>query len=186
VVTNYRLTPEVVHPGHIQDIARAFAWTYRNITRYGGDPERIFLGGHSAGGHLAALLALDERYLAAEGLSPELVRGVIGISGVYDLNAIPGFEAIFGADPEARRDASPIAHIAEREELPPFLLLYAQFDLPGLAEQAQEFAAALRAYGGVVDLKEISRRDHVTIIGLIGRPGDPTTAAMLDFLHRTL
>jgi len=107
VIINYRLTPEVRHPGHVQDVARAFAWTYRNITAHGGNPAGIFVMGHSAGGHLAALLALDEQYLEAEGLTTSLIRGAMPISGVYNLNAIPGFDSIFTSDPEVRRNASP-------------------------------------------------------------------------------
>lgn len=181
VVVNYRLTPEVVHPDHIHDVARAFAWVYQHIAEYGGDPEQIFLSGHSAGGHLAALLALDGRYLAAEGLSTDPIRGVIAISGIYNLNEMPGFTAVFGTDPQARRDASPIAYVGPH--LPPFLLLYAQFDLPSLDAQAEEFGTALGEQGGEVQVVEIPLRDHVTIVGLIGRSGDPTTEEMLDFLR---
>ncbi len=83
VLPNYRLSPGVKHPEHVKDVARAFAWTKAHVAEHGGRPDRLFLAGHSAGGHLAALLATDERYLKAEGLSTEDVRGVIGVSGVY-------------------------------------------------------------------------------------------------------
>lgn len=83
VLPNYRLTPAVQHPEHIRDVARAFAWTARHIQDYGGDPNRLFVGGHSAGGHLSALLATDESYLKAEGLSRRAIRGVVAVSGVY-------------------------------------------------------------------------------------------------------
>jgi acetyl esterase/lipase len=89
VLPNYRLSSAIPfvagarHPDHVKDVARAFAWTREHIGRYGGDPDRLYVGGHSAGGHLAALLATDERYLAAEGLGTEDVKGVIAVSGVY-------------------------------------------------------------------------------------------------------
>jgi acetyl esterase/lipase len=83
VMPNYRLSPWVKHPEHIKDVARAFAWTQTNIKKYGGDPDQLFLAGHSAGGHLVALLATDESYLKAEGLKTADVRGVIAVSGVY-------------------------------------------------------------------------------------------------------
>jgi acetyl esterase/lipase len=83
VLPNYRLSPGVKHPEHIKDVARAFAWTRNHISEYGGRPDQLFVAGHSAGGHLVALLATDERYLKAEGLSVQDVKGVIGISGVY-------------------------------------------------------------------------------------------------------
>lgn len=83
VLPNYRLSPAVKHPEHIKDLARAFAWTKHNIKDYGGDPNQVFLVGHSAGGHLVALLATDEQYLKAHGCHASDIRGVVGISGVY-------------------------------------------------------------------------------------------------------
>src|SRR3954453_6057 len=88
VVPNYRLSPLVRHPEHAKDVARAFAWTVKNVDRYGGDPDRIILVGHSAGGHLAALLAADERYLKAPKLKltdkqRQSLRGVVSLCGVY-------------------------------------------------------------------------------------------------------
>jgi len=83
VLCNYRLSPGVKHPEHIKDVARAFAWTRAHIAEHGGNPEQIFLVGHSAGGHLVALLATDETWLQAEGLSPRDIKGVVAVSGVY-------------------------------------------------------------------------------------------------------
>jgi acetyl esterase/lipase len=83
VLPNYRLSPDVKHPEHITDVARAFAWAHSHIAEYGGLTDRLFLAGHSAGGHLAALLATDDRYLKTHGLSTADIRGVIAISGVY-------------------------------------------------------------------------------------------------------
>lgn len=80
---NYRLSPGVKHPEHVKDVARAVAWVRANIARRGGDPERLFLAGHSAGGHLVSLLATDETYLKAEGMTAADLRGVISVSGVY-------------------------------------------------------------------------------------------------------
>jgi acetyl esterase/lipase len=80
---NYRLSPAVKHPEHVRDVARAFRWVHDNIGKYGGRSDRMFVGGHSAGAHLAALLGTDERYLKAEGLSLADVRGVVAVSGVY-------------------------------------------------------------------------------------------------------
>jgi acetyl esterase/lipase len=87
VLPNYRLSPAVKHPEHVKDVARAFGWVRRNISAYGGCSDRIFLAGHSAGGHLVSLLATDERFLRAEGLSIADIKGVIAISGVYDIPA---------------------------------------------------------------------------------------------------
>jgi acetyl esterase/lipase len=184
VVTNYRLSPEVTHPKHVQDVARAIAWVYRRIAQYGGDPERIVLMGHSAGGHLVSLVTIDERYLAAEGLDTTLIRGVIPISGVYDLTKIPGFVSVFSGIPAVRWDASPVAHVDE--EQPPFLILYAQFDPSTLHSQAREFFAALTERDSEARLVEIPQRDHFTIIIRIGQAGDPTTDLILQFLDERI
>ncbi|MCI0637816.1 MAG: alpha/beta hydrolase [Gemmataceae bacterium] len=83
VLPKYRLSPRVRHPEHARDVARAVAWTKKHIADYGGRPDQLFLAGHSAGGHLVALVAADERYLNAEGLGTDDLRGVVAISGVY-------------------------------------------------------------------------------------------------------
>jgi acetyl esterase/lipase len=83
VMPNYRLSPPVKHPEHIKDVARAFAWTKQHIGEYGGRPDQIFVAGHSAGGHLVALLATEDSHLKAQGCRIDDIRGVIGISGVY-------------------------------------------------------------------------------------------------------
>lgn len=80
---NYRLSPAVKHPEHVEDVARAFAWVNQNIAKAGGDPQRIYLVGHSAGGHLVSLLATDPQYLRAVGCEVSDIQGVVGISGVY-------------------------------------------------------------------------------------------------------
>jgi acetyl esterase/lipase len=103
VLPNYRLSPEVKHPEHVKDIARAFAWTHAHIAQYGGDPGKIFLAGHSAGAHLVALLATDEQYLQAEGLQTADVKGVIAVSGVYRIAADRLDVTLGGASPRAFR-----------------------------------------------------------------------------------
>jgi len=77
VSINYRLSPAVKHPAHVQDVAKALAWVAKNINRYSGNPARIYLMGHSAGAHLAALVATDQRYLEAAGENLQLLKGVI-------------------------------------------------------------------------------------------------------------
>ena len=83
VSTNYRLSPAVKHPAHIQDVARAFAWVYKNASRYSINRDRMVITGSSAGGHLVALLGLNTKYLEQEGVPPSAVKGVIPTSGIY-------------------------------------------------------------------------------------------------------
>ncbi len=187
VVINYRLSPAVQHPAHIEDVARAFAWVYKNIARYGGNPEKLFITGHSAGGHLVALLALDEKYLRAHALSPRTIKGTIPLSGVYDVTVIPpgtSYDAVFGTDPQVRLDASPITHVGPG--VPPFLVIYAQFEYPTLDAQARQFSERLKLNGNEVQLLEIPGRDHIGLAASIGTPADLTTEAILAFIRTQL
>ncbi len=181
VVTNYRLSPAVTHPEHVRDVARAFAWTVRNIARYGGRPDEIFLSGHSAGAHLAALLVTDEAYLKAEGTSAKDVRAVIALSGVYKLEDT-WFTSVFGRDPKVRARVSPLQLV--KPGLPPFLLLYADKDFPGCDRQpARAFYQALRDQGNSVEIDEIQKSNHyLTLIGAT-TPNDPISEKILGFIQ---
>lgn len=81
VAPNYRLFPQAKCPEYIQDAAAAVAWARQNIARYGGDPSQIYVSGHSAGGYLTLMLALDKSYLAAEGIDADSIRGYYPVSG---------------------------------------------------------------------------------------------------------
>jgi acetyl esterase/lipase len=182
-VINYRLSPAVKHPEHIRDVARAFAWTYKNIASYGGRPDRLFVCGHSSGGHLVALLATDPDWLKAEGLKLDAIRGVIPISGVYDLSELPGWllTRTFGDASNVLAGASPTRQA--RRGLPPFLILYADHDLPGCDRKpAEAFANALREKGTKVDAREVANMNHYTIFLSAVVAGDSVCEAILSFI----
>lgn len=181
VVTSYRLTPKVQHPGHIEDVARAFAWTFRNIAMYGGRTDQIFVSGHSAGGHLVALLATDDSYLKAEKLSPDNIKGVLPLSGVYTI--LPGrLSGAFGSDAEICRKASPINHV--NGKLPPFLIVYAEKDYFTLDIMAESMCKKLKEAKVDADLLKMKDRDHITIIRNVANEDDPTTQAILGFIAK--
>ncbi len=189
-LANYRLSPAVKHPEHVKDVARAFAWLYRNVGRYGGDPGRLFVSGHSAGAHLAALVATDPSYLKAEGLSPANVRGVITLSGVFQIpDENPLFDHAFGTEVQVRRAASPTWQVSHwnpgtAKKAPAFLVMYADGDFTSCGkEPAEEFARALRAKGGAVKVLEILHRNHLTILVNASGETDPAGKALIEFLH---
>jgi acetyl esterase/lipase len=184
VVTNYRLSPGVQHPEHIRDVARAFAWTQKNIKKYGGNPNELFICGHSAGGHLAALLGTDERYLKAEGLDLKAIRGVISMSGVYRLpEQSPFFKSQFGEDPEVRKDASPLVHV--HEGVPPFLILYAENELAYCDKAtAESFCKALCDKKCQATARQIKQRNHVTLIIKASEENDPVAEACQEFISK--
>jgi acetyl esterase/lipase len=194
----------VKHPEHIKDVARAFAWTCENIADYGGDPDRLFVGGHSAGGHLAALLATDPEWLEAEGRSVKNIQGVIGVSGVYcldDVNydfkwsvagprdcfkcqgEIQPLSAIFGRGDDVLKDASPITHV--RGGLPPFLLLTGGLDFCPMKRTAKKFASALKDAGCDVESRSISWRTHDTLLfDIVHQTADKKMSrAVIDFIN---
>ena len=181
VMINYQLSPRVKHPEHIKDVARAFAWTHKHIAEYGGRPDRLFVSGHSAGGHLAALLCTDEAWLKAEGLSLADVRGVVPISGVY---SIPPrmFKNVFGTDPDVRESASPTNHV--RSDCPPFLIIYADHDFPFCDAMSESLAKALDGKGVSADTISIKPRSHIDILSRLRFNDDPGARALRDFVTR--
>jgi arylformamidase len=181
VCPNYRLSPEATHPEHIRDVARAFAWTYKNIYRYGGRNDELFVSGHSAGGHLCALLATDATYLKAQGLSLGAIKGVMPLSGLFIIPEEPIFDVPFGKDPSVRRHASPINHVAAG--LPPFLIMYGDHDLPSCDRPgAEAFGKALRSSGCWAEVCEIRERNHFSILWSAISDTDPVTQSMLSFI----
>lgn len=187
VIINYRLTggkDEVKHPDHITDVARAFAWVHKNIAKYGGDTKKLFISGHSAGGHLVSLLATDETWLKAHSLTTSAIKGVISLSGVYQIvSLVPIFHPIFGKEENVCKAASPVTHV--REGLPPFLIAYADADLPTLGTMAEQFAEKIRDKKNKVELLKLEKRDHISIITKAATGiTDPLTSAILKFIRK--
>ncbi|MSR29981.1 MAG: alpha/beta hydrolase [Gemmataceae bacterium] len=161
VVISYRLAPGVKHPGQAEDVARAIAWTVKNIGQEGGDPGQIYLCGHSAGGHLVSLIGCDSSYLVKEGVNSKVIRGVVSLSGIFDVSKV-GFGHIFGWEYEGKKGASPVKQV--RAGLPPFLLICADKDFPVCSpEECRKFKKALEAKGNQVDLQVISRSNHLKV-----------------------
>jgi acetyl esterase/lipase len=182
VVPSYRLAPQHPFPAQIEDVAAAFAWTARHVAEFGGDTNRIFVGGHSAGGHLVALLALDGRRLEKQGVSPRLIRGVLALSGAYNLTQLGIESDVFGNDLAARREASPLFFI--RAGAPPFLVTYCEWDYFSLPAQAKELHAALRQAGLASELVFVPGKNHISEMLSVTAPDDPTVTAALRWMNR--
>ena len=121
VLPDYRIYPPARYPDFLDDGAQAVRWVKDNAKRFGGDPQKIFLMGHSAGAHIAAMLAIDATWLQKVGLAPGRdIAGLIGISGPYDFLPLKDeiFKIIFGGD---RPETQPISHVTPGA--PPALLL---------------------------------------------------------------
>jgi arylformamidase len=187
-LVRYRLAPGYPHPTQAEDVAAAVAMLIRDAKRYGYDSSRIFLSGHSAGGHLASLVALDRSYLAKYQVSANSLAGVISFSGLFDLLPRPGIsenqraavEKTFGKDLAVLKKASPITHVSS--DAPPFLILTSQRDFPGFLNDAKKFSDALSKTG----LKRVERwiapdRDHFTLMRLGDRDNEGRML-LLEFL----
>jgi arylformamidase len=193
VSINYRLSPAVQHPAHAEDVAKALAWLADHIASYGGDPKRIFLMGHSAGAHLAALVTTDEAYLNELGRSPAMVSGVILLdSAAYDIpNKIDNFpegkfnrlliENAFGKDREAWAKASPIEYVKPGKVLPAFLVFHTH--RKSSTAISKEFVEALQK-AGVSAANVLARgKSHQTLNRDIGEQGDGPSGLILEFLR---
>ncbi len=149
VIPDFQVYPAGRYPGFIEDVARAVAWTKANARRFGGDPSRLFLVGHSGGAYIAAMLALEARWLAAAGLSRDDIRGVVGVSGLYDVAPAedPRIAESFGGE-DASPSLQPAAHASA--DAPPMLLIAGGRDHRDPDRNTGALGRALRTVGGQV------------------------------------
>lgn len=182
VAISYRLSPGVQHPAHIEDVAAAFAWTHKNIAEHGGRPDRLFVCGHSAGGHLCALLTLDESYLEAHKLSAADIRGAAPLCGVYQIPPGKQFTKVFPADDAVRKQASPQTHVTGKH--PPFLIGYADQDFPTIDVMSEQLGKKLKECKCDVEVLRLPDRDHITLMSSMRKDTDPMTQAVLRFIAR--
>ena len=164
VVPDYRLYPQVRFPAFLRDNAAAVAWTKANIARYGGDPRRIFLMGHSAGAYNVAMLTLDKQWLAADGLDPDRdIAGMIGLAGPYDFLPLTDADVkdIF-SPAEDLRLTQPITFA--RGNAPPMFMAAGTADQTVMPRNTEHLAAAIpprwRAGRGAPLPRRQPRQDH--------------------------
>ncbi len=154
---NYRLSPDVVHPKHVQDVAAAINWVHQNISGYGGDQNHLFLLGHSAGAHLVALVSTNPTYLATYNLSPKNLTAVFPIdTASFDLTNPSRFvkrmvNDAFGTDQTALREASPIWNVNSGGQYPDFIIAATNVRKDAV-ETSQILQTKLRNAGAKADL----------------------------------
>jgi acetyl esterase/lipase len=188
VVPDYRLVPGVRFPSFVDDGALAVKWTRDNIARYGGDPDRIALAGHSAGSYNAAMLALDPHFLRDAGVPAGTIKAAALLSGPYDFYPFTeqrGRDAL-GGWPRAA-ETQPINFVGRSS--PPMLLATGSDDDIVKPRNSQALAAKLRASGVPVELKIYPGKSHIDTVKSLSRPFRKSTPALADsaaFLHRIL
>ncbi|MBT5570496.1 MAG: alpha/beta hydrolase [Alphaproteobacteria bacterium] len=161
VSVGYRLAPQVYWPNGVQDAAAALRWIHDNIAEYGGDPERILVGGHSAGGHYAMWLAVRDDWQSALELPLDIVKGALPVSGVYDFtegNGMPGRPRFLGDNEANDLDASPMFTL---QKMPPVLMSWGEKDFPHLITQGERMEAIYREHGGHTETLVLVDCDHL-------------------------
>lgn len=199
VSTNYRLLPTVEMDVLIRDVAKSLGWVHQNIAAHGGDPQRLFVMGHSAGAQLAALLCIDDRYLKAEGVPFSALKGCVPVDGdTYDLPAMimtaefrqtlhglplpeNGHRVKFGNDPRKHIDFSAVTHVAKGKGIPPFLILHVAGNADVTA-QARRLGNVLTAHEIPNKVYGASETTHNKLNNDLGLTDDPATQELYKFL----
>ena len=173
VIPDYTPHPDAGYERMTYEVAAALSWTLENIAEYGGDPHRVVISGHSAGSHLMALSVMDPRFLSAYGHQWKEVSGMLGVSGIYNIQAwygfdqerarsiVPDLSEIMGG-PANFGKASPISYV--RSDLPPVLLIHGDQDAIVPWNSSAEFHAALRAAGAHSELQVYVGAGHDNIL----------------------
>ena len=164
LVADYRLSPEFRYPVFLQDSAKAVRWAFDHAQEYGADPARILVMGHSAGGYNAAMMALDKRWLQAEGLMPARLAGWIGLAGPYDFLPIGDRLTQVAFDwPNTPEDSQPLSHASSAS--PPALLLAPVKDSAVNPQRSTvAMAQRLKASGVRVESELFDTVSHVTLV----------------------
>ena len=169
VIPNVRQYPQVRSPVFIADAARAVKWVRSNILRYGGDPNKIFIMGHSSGAHIASMLALNEEHLKTVGGSRKWLKGMIGLAGPYDFLPLtdPDLRDIFGP-PEKFEESQPIRYVDGTN--PPLLLMHGEDDQSVWIKNSRSLAKTVIRAGGPVETVFYEELSHSRIVGALGQP----------------
>jgi acetyl esterase/lipase len=191
LIINYRLAPETPFPGFVQDAALAVKWAKENAQNFAGDPNRVFLAGHSAGAQIVGMLALNPVYLKAVNLERNAVRGVVGMAGPYDIAAFfpqsPALQQVFGTDPSAWAATQPLNFVDGTN--PPMFLQHGLRDSTVAYQQSILLQEKILAKGGKVELKTYPKLEHEELIGAVSLAAeaslDPSVVPdIVDFLKR--
>ena len=174
---NYDLCPDVTLDTIVAEIRQAVAWAWREGRRFGGDPDRLFIAGHSAGAHLA-VMAMTHDWVKA-GLPGNPIRGATSISGIFDLEPV----LHIAVNQDVRMDGDMARRNSPMRQPPvarvPLLIAVGDEETAGWIAQSIDFHAACRARGVQADLWRMGGHNHLSILQPLGDPRHPLTVAML-------
>lgn len=182
---NYRLSPRAKFPAYVEDAAAAVAWVAKNIADYSGDPQALFVSGHSAGGYLAAIVGVAPEYLAAHDMSPSDLRGLMPVSGQMATHTNILKERNVESDSRVVDAAAPLYYVSSKS--PPQLIIAGDQDLPDREEVNRDYAKALQGAGHTdVTLLVVPGRTHTSIVEEVNQPDDVVAQTMLKFIRDRL
>lgn len=189
-VLGYRQYPEAGFAEGLADLATAVAFVQKNAAQWGADPSAVVVAGHSNGGMLVSLLALDPKYLRSAGADAERLRGFVSIAAAYDAErTLPSLKAEEAAiltrcagGKEGLATFSPIRFV--RPDAPPMLLMTARGDFPFLTAQYHEMVQALAPAGDKITAVELLGDDHMSMILNLGTPKDSLSKPLVEFIRR--
>lgn len=176
---NYDLAPAVSVEEIVAQVRTALAWLYRNAGDLGIDPDRLYVSGHSAGGHLTAMaLATDWAADGRAGLPADLVKGGCSISGVYDLEPLrlSYHQAVLNLTPEMARRLTPLGDLPTRAG--PMILAVGSEETEEFLRQQDKYAAAWRDAGLALQVVELPGRNHFTAVDALGETDHELFAAV--------
>ncbi|MBL6951074.1 MAG: alpha/beta hydrolase [Alphaproteobacteria bacterium] len=177
VVLNYDLCPNVTLPEIMAEIVRAITWTHGKIAEWGGDPNRIFISGNSAGAHLGAMMLAHD--WQAEGLPTDVIKGAALLTGVYDPEPVLGISVneVIGLTPDMLTTVSPMRNLPRRNL--PLLLPVGGGETPEWIKQTRAYADLCQANGIGAEYLEVPGADHFDMTAAMGDPDGPVLPAIL-------
>jgi acetyl esterase/lipase len=179
---DYRLSPQATYPSYIEDCAAATAWVLQHIAEHGGDPAQVYVSGHSAGGYLAAMVALDRQWLAAAGADADKLAGAIPISGQMITHSTVRKERGIPRSTEVVDHAAPLTHA--RADAVPMLLITGDHDMAGRSDENRRLHDALVRLGNQRSrFVEYPDRDHGSIKTRMMEADDPARLAFIAFIR---
>ena len=189
VIIDYRLSPLTDYKGMATDVATALKWTKENISSYGGDSHKIFVSGHSAGGHLAALVSADNHYFDSLKI-PNPIQGTILIDAFgLDMHKflsndkyekVKTYYSVFTHDPQIWKNGSPFFYL--RDGMPPFLIYVGGRTYPSIKEGNGDFLKALKKYQPEAQLITVKHKKHVPMITQFLYTGNKAYKEIIRFM----
>jgi len=189
ILLNYRLSPKVKFPAHVEDVAAAIAWAHTSLKKYNGDPEKIFLMGHSAGCHLITLAVCDKQYLEKYGLNQNNINGLITISGVFEIKTQEGgatknyLGMVFGDDEKVWGDATCQSHINKsKNDLPPFLVTWGEKEDDLLKNESLNIISAFKSAGVMYQTFVFEGSDHNAFVTALQDKENSFSKKLMEFI----